>query len=162
MPSSRKDAEAEKESIIDDVVFEIELIKQVEINVDYILMLVQKYREAKGDGEDREIRATITHAIDASPSLRNKKDLVEDFVDSVSATGDLDQEWAIYIAKRQTDELNAIIEEENLKPDETRAFIDAAFRDGEIKTTGTAITSVLPPASRFAARVGTVRRSNAC
>ena len=46
----KKDATAEKESIVDDVVFEIELIKQVEINVDYILMLVQKYREAKGDG----------------------------------------------------------------------------------------------------------------
>ena len=42
--------DTEKESINDDIVFEIELIKQIEINVDYILMLVQKYREAKGDG----------------------------------------------------------------------------------------------------------------
>ncbi len=146
-----KDKKTEKESIVEDVVFEIELIKQVEINVDYILMLVQQYREARGDGEDREIRATISHAIDASPSLRNKKDLVEDFVDSISATGNLDQEWAAYVAKRQAQELNTIIEDENLKPDETRAFIDAAFRDGEIKTTGTAITKVLPPVSRFSA-----------
>ena len=150
----KKDATAEKESIVDDVVFEIELIKQVEINVDYILMLVQKYREAKGDGEDREIRAAILHAIDASPSLRNKKDLVEDFVDSISATGDLDEAWAAYVAKRRAEELNAIIEDENLKPEETRAFIETAFRDGEIKTTGTAITRVLPPVSRFAAGGG--------
>lgn len=150
----KKDATAEKESIVDDVVFEIELIKQVEINVDYILMLVQKYRAAKGDGEDREIRATISHAIDASPSLRNKKDLVEDFVDSISATGDLDEAWAAYVAKRRAEELNAIIEDENLKPEETRAFIETAFRDGEIKTTGTAITRVLPPVSRFAADGG--------
>jgi type I restriction enzyme R subunit len=89
----RKDKDAGKESIIDDVVFEIELIKQVEINVDYILMLVQKYRDAKGDGEDKEIRHTISRAIDASPSLRNKKDLIEDFVDSVSASGEIDEEW---------------------------------------------------------------------
>lgn len=150
----KKDATAERESIVDDVVFEIELIKQVEINVDYILMLVQKYREVKGDGEDREIRATISHAIDASPSLRNKKDLVEDFVDSISATGDLDEAWAAYVAKRRAEELNAIIEDENLKPEETRAFIETAFRDGEIKTTGTAITRVLPPVSRFAAGGG--------
>ena len=150
----KKDATAEKESIVDDVVFEIELIKQVEISVDYILMLVQKYREAKGDGEDREIRAAILHAIDASPSLRNKKDLVEDFVDSISATGDLDEAWAAYVAKRRAEELNAIIEDENLKPEETRAFIETAFRDGEIKTTGTAITRVLPPVSRFAAGGG--------
>lgn len=150
----KKDVTADKESIVEDVVFEIELIKQVEINVDYILMLVQRYREAKGDGEDREIRATISHAIDASPSLRNKKDLVEDFVDSISATGDLGEGWAAYVTKRRAEELNAIIEDENLKPYETRAFIDTAFRDGEIKTIGTAITRVLPPVSRFAADGG--------
>ena len=58
----------------------MELVKQVEINVDFILMLVQKYRDARGDGEDVEIRANISRAIDSSPSLRNKKDLIEDFV----------------------------------------------------------------------------------
>lgn len=76
--------DAEKESINDDVVFEIELVKQVEINVDYILMLVEKLREEHGDGEDREIRAEISRAVDASPYLRNKRDLVEDFVNKVS------------------------------------------------------------------------------
>ena len=58
----RRDQNADKEQINDDIVFEIELIKQVEINVDYILMLVQKYREARGDGEDVEIRADISAA----------------------------------------------------------------------------------------------------
>lgn len=150
----RKDADADKESIIDDVVFEIELIKQVEINIDYILMLVQKYRDAHGDGEDREIRAEISRAVDASPSLRNKKDLIEDFVDSISATGEIDEEWRKYVAARKTAELDRIIAEEILKPDETRRFIDMAFRDGAIQTTGTAITKVLPPATRFAAGGG--------
>jgi type I restriction enzyme R subunit len=42
----------------------------------------------------------------------------------------------------------------NLRPDETRAFIDVAFRDGAIQTTGTAITKVLPPVSRFSATGG--------
>jgi type I site-specific restriction-modification system R (restriction) subunit len=149
-PRQEKDQGTEKESIIDDVVFEIELIKQVEINVDYILLLVQKYRDAKGDGQNKEIRAEITHAVGTSPSLRNKKDLVEDFVESISATGDLNEEWAAYVAKRRADELNAIIKDENLKPDDTHAFIETAFRDGEIKTTGTAITKVLPLVSRFA------------
>mgnify|MGYP002653910761 FL=1 len=72
----RKDKDADKEQINDDVVFEIELIKQVEINVDYILMLVQKYRDERGDGDDKEIRAEISRAVDASPTLRNKKDLI--------------------------------------------------------------------------------------
>lgn len=147
----RKDKDAEKELINDDIVFEIELIKQVEINVDYILMLVQKYRDERGDGDDKEIRAEITRAIDASPSLRNKKDLIEAFVDRVSADGAVDEEWARFIAGRREAELDRIIAEENLHPEQTREFVDRAFRDGGIQVTGVAITKVLPPASRFSA-----------
>lgn len=145
----RRMAEAEKESINDDIVFEIELIKQVEINVDYILMLVEKWRAAHGDGDDKEIRASISRAIDASPSLRNKKDLIESFVDSISAKGEIDEEWQTFILARREAELAAIIDAEGLRPDETRAFIEMAFRDGAIQATGTAITRVLPPGSRF-------------
>lgn len=145
----RKENSAEKESINDDVVFEIELIKQVEINVDYILMLVEKFRDERGDGDDKELRAEIARAVDASPTLRNKKDLIEDFVNRVSADGTIDAEWQAFIAARREAELDAIITEENLRPDDARAFIDAAFRDGAITTTGTAITKVLPPTSRF-------------
>ncbi len=146
----RKTQDAEKERINEDIVFEIELIKQVEINVDYILMLVDKYRRERGDGDDKEIRAEITRAIDASPSLRNKKDLIESFVDRVSVSGKIDDEWSAYIAAARATELAKIIDDENLHPEETRAFVNRAFRDGGIQSTGTAITKVLPPASRFA------------
>ncbi len=145
----RKDKDADKESINDDIVFEIELIKQVEINVDYILMLVEKYRKARGDGTNKEIRAEIGRAVTASPTLRNKKDLIEAFVDSLSADCEVDQEWRLYIAKRREAELGALIEEEGLKPAETREFVKAAFHEGAVRTTGTAITKVLPPTSRF-------------
>lgn len=150
----RKDKSADKELINDDVVFEIELIKQVEINVDYILMLVQKYRSQHGDGDDKEIRAEISRAVDASPTLRNKKDLIEAFVDSVSVDGAIDQEWQAFIAAKREAELEAIIADEGLRHDATRAFIESAFRDGALRTTGTAITKVLPPASRFSAGGG--------
>ena len=140
---------AEKESINDDVVFEIELIKQVEINVDYILMLVERYLKAKGSGKGREIRADIERAVDASPSLRNKKDLIEAFVDSISPKDKVDAAWQAFVAERKTAELERLIEEENLNAEAARSFIDHAFRDGAIPTTGTAITRVLPPVSRF-------------
>ena len=145
----RAAGEAERESIIDDVVFEIELIKQVEINVDYILMLVERYLKAKGANEDKEIRAAIVRAVDASPSLRNKKDLIERFVDSVSASAKVDEEWARFIAERKAAELERIIAEESLDSEAAKAFIESAFRDGAISSTGTAITKVLPPVSRF-------------
>lgn len=150
----RATKDTEKEAIVDDVVFEIELIKQVEINVDYILLLVQKYRERRGDGDDTEIRAQITRAIDASPSLRNKKDLIIAFVDSVSVTGEIDKEWTRFVAAQREAELERIISDENLQPDEARAYLAMAFRDGELRTSGTAITKVLPPVSRFAADGG--------
>jgi type I restriction enzyme R subunit len=138
------------ESINDDIVFEIELIKQVEINVDYILMLVQQWRAAHGDGADKEVAlATIQRAIDASLSLRNKKDLILAFVDRVSASGPLDEEWRAFVAAQRAAELDAIIAEEGLKPEETKAFIDNAFRDGAVPSTGTAIVRILPPVSRF-------------
>lgn len=145
----RSQRDGEKEPIHDDVVFEIELIKQVEINVDYILMLVEKYRDAKGDGDDKEIRAAIDRAVSSSPSLRNKKDLIEEFVDSLSATAEVDQAWAAFVSGKRTEELDRIIIEEGLDPEATRTFVDAAFRDGAVQPTGTAITKILPPVSRF-------------
>jgi type I restriction enzyme R subunit len=145
----RSQAAAEKETINDDVVFEIELIKQVEVNVDYILMLVEQYLRAKGTGKDREIREAIDRAVAASPSLRNKKDLIEQFVDSVSITARVDAAWVEFIEARKTDELNRIIAEEGLDGPATRIFMENAFRDGAIPATGTAITKTLPPASRF-------------
>lgn len=148
----RKEGESDKESINDDIVFEIELIKQVEINVDYILLLVQQWREARGNGADKEVEAVtqIQRAVDSSLTLRNKKDLIMDFVDRVSASGEIDEEWRTYVDAKRSAELDAIISEENLRPTETKAFVEHAFRDGAIPSTGTAVTKILPPVSRFA------------
>ncbi len=152
----RRIGDADKESINDDIVFEIELIKQVEINVDYILMLVQKWREARGDGTDKETEAItqIQRAIDSSLSLRNKKDLIMTFVDSVSASGKIDEEWRAFVDAQRIAELDDIIAQEELSPDETRKFIERAFRDGAIPTAGTAVTKILPPVSRFSSDGG--------
>ena len=143
---------SEKESINDDVVFEIELIKQVEVNVDYILLLVQQWREARGNGTDVETALmNIQRAIDSSITLRNKRDLILAFVDSVNISADTGEDWQRFVEKRKAEELDELIDSEGLKPDEARAFVANAFRDGAIPTTGTAVTRILPPVSRFAA-----------
>jgi type I restriction enzyme, R subunit len=148
----RRGTDSEKESIIDDVVFEIELVKQVEVNVDYILMLVEQYREERGDGTDREVEtlAKIRRAIDSSISLRNKRDLILAFVDRVSADSDVEEDWHRYVEARRDEELGYIIADEGLDPDATRAFVERAFRNGAIPTTGAAVTEIIPPISRFA------------
>lgn len=147
----RREKDADKESILDDIVFEIELIKQIEINVDYVLMLVERWRAERGNGADKELDAymAIQRAVDSSHSLRNKRDLILDFVESVSATPDIHDDWRRFIRARREAELTTIITDEHLNPDEARAFVEGALRDGGVPTTGTAITRVLPPGSRF-------------
>ena len=137
----------EKEDITDDVVFEIELIKQIEINIDYILLLVKKYHDSHCN--DKEVLVTIQKAIDASPELRSKKALIENFIAGINDVSDVMIEWRSYVAEEKERQLSAIIAEENLKPEETRQFIDSAFRDGMVKTSGTDIDKLMPPISRF-------------
>ncbi len=142
----RKDA-GDKENINDDIVFEIELIKQVEVNIDYILMLVEKYHD--GNCEDKEILATIRKAVDASIQLRSKKELIEQFISRVNVESSVQSDWRRYVSEQEEADLTAIISGENLKPIETRKFMENAFRDGAIKTTGTDIDKLMPPVSRF-------------
>ena len=137
----------EKEDITDDIVFEIELIKQIEINIDYILLLVQKYHDSHCD--DKEILITIQKAVDASPELRSKKALIETFIAGINDVSDVMLEWRTFVAEEKERQLVTIIQEENLKDEETRRFMDSAFRDGSVKTTGTDIDKLMPPISRF-------------
>ena len=137
----------DKENINDDVVFEVELIKQIEINIDYILMLVQKYHDSHG--QDKEILVSIQKAIDSSFELRSKKQLIETFIDGINDVDDVMIEWRTYVAEEKERQLAQIIEEEKLKDEETRKFVEYAFRDGAIKTTGTDIDKIMPKMSRF-------------
>ena len=133
--------------INDDIVFEVELIKQAEINIDYILMLVKKYHD--DHHQDKEIIATVDRAIDSNPELRSKKKLIKAFIDNLNDGDDVMEEWHEYIARKREEELEQIIADEKLKDEETRKFIKDSFRDGEIKTIGTDIYRLMPPVSRF-------------
>jgi type I restriction enzyme R subunit len=143
----KPDKPGEKEDITNDIVFEIELIKQVEINIDYILMLVQKYHDSHCD--DKEVLVNIRKAIDSSPELRSKKALIENFIAGINDVSDVMVEWRSFVAEQKENDLKAIIAEENLKEAETRKFIETAFRDGAVKTTGTDIDKLMPPMTRF-------------
>ena len=137
----------DKENINDDLVFETELIRQVEINIDYILLLVQKYHDS--NCTDKEILVNISKAIGSSIQLRSKKELIENFIGSVNADTDVEKSWKDFVRQRKDEDLKEIIDSEHLKPQETRTFIDNSFRDGQVRTTGTDIDKILPPMSRF-------------
>ena len=143
----RRRRPGDKENINDDLVFETELIRQVEINIDYILLLVQKYHDS--NCTDKEILVNISKAIGSSIQLRSKKELIENFISSVNADTDVEKSWKDFVRQRKDEDLKEIIDSEHLKPQETRTFIDNSFRDGQVRTTGTDIDRILPPMSRF-------------
>lgn len=143
----RKGSDTEKENINDDVVFEMELIKQVEINIDYVLELIKKYHATHQ--EDKEILVDIDKAIDSSVELRNKKDLIHQFIASLDMQSSVDGDWQTFVDSKKIEELDQIITDENLNKDEAYLFIQNAFRNGNVTTTGTSLSKVLPPVSRF-------------
>ncbi|ULQ58529.1 type I restriction endonuclease subunit R [Brucepastera parasyntrophica] len=153
-----RDKETEKENINDDIVFEIELVKQIEVNIDYIIMLVAKYHDS--NCSDKEILVTIDKAVNSSIELRSKKVLIEGFIDRVNVKNPahVDADWLAFIKEQKEKDLTAIIEEEKLKPAETEKFISGAFRDGTLKTTGTDIDKILPPVSRFSGDGGRIEK----
>lgn len=136
-----------KENITPDIIFEIELVKQTEINIDYILTMVKKYHDS--NCKDKEILVDVERAIGSSTELRSKKDLILMFIARVDESTDIDRDWIKFVKEQKETDLKKLIEENKLKPDETRKFLDNAFRDGVIKTTGTDIDKILPPMSRF-------------
>lgn len=143
----RKSVEEEKENINDDLVFEMELIKQIEINIDYILGLIKRYHE--DHTKNRDLLVDINKAIDSSVELRNKKDLINQFITSLDVHSVVDDDWQKFVEKKKIEELEQIIEAEKLDRDATYKFVKNAFRDGSVPSTGTAIANVLPPVSRF-------------
>ena len=137
----------EEESIKEDIVFEMELVKQVEVNIDYILMLVAKYHDS--NCEDKEILGSIDKAIKSSLALRSKKELIDKFISKINADTNVYSDWAKFVREQKEIDLENLINEENLNEEATRKFLDNSFRDGEVKTTGTDIEKILPPMRRF-------------
>lgn len=143
----RKVKDSDKENVNDDIVFEMELIKQININIDYILALIKKYHE--DHTKNREILVDINKAINSSIELRSKKDLITQFINSLNINTNIDKDWQEFVDTKKLEELDNIIKIENLNKKATYKFIENAFRNGSLETTGTTITGILPPVSRF-------------
>lgn len=143
----RNKAKQEKTDVTGDVVFEMELIKSIEVNIDYILTLVKKYHDS--NMEDKEILVNIQKAIMASPDLRNKKDLIMAFIDSLDQESNVYTDFESFMNSKKKEELDKIIAEENLNKEETYNFIQRSFEQGRVETNGTEVSTILPPMNMF-------------
>ena len=132
---------------MDILLFEMELMKSIEINIDYILFLVGQLNGE--DGHDREIIIKAIKSIQASPDLRNKEVLIRQFIESHTPDTDVHNQWGEFVRQSQRKEIDAIIEEENLNREKALDFIKQSFRNGEIRESGTGIADILPPMGLF-------------
>ena len=134
-------------NINDDLVFEMELMKSIEINIDYILFLVGQL--TGNEKEDREIVIKVMKSVEASPDLRNKEELIREFIDRHTPEDDVHDQWHKFVRESQRKEIESIIADEKLKRDKALAYMGQVFRDGEVRDGGTAIADILPPMGLF-------------
>ena len=125
----------------------MESIKSIEVNIDYILGLVKKYHDS--NMEDKEILITIQKTIMASPDLRNKKDLIMAFIESLDQDSNVYADFESFMDSKKKEELDKIIDEENLNKEETYNFVQKSFEQGRVETNGTEVSSILPPMNMF-------------
>lgn len=137
----------------DCIEFELDLIKQVQIDIPFILALVKQYHNT--NCEDHELLQRITRSITSSPSLRDKKELITGYINSIRPDKDIDvyDEWQKFIDREKKEELDAIIKDDNLKLDEAKKFIEKALNVGFVEENGTGIVKLLPPMQIFGAGV---------
>lgn len=144
----RDTTKTDKTNINDDITFEIGLVKRQEITLDTILELVDKYQNSTA--ADREIIiADLRSKMLASPTMRPKIDLIEDFLQESNPQGSFDDIFPEYITRKRNQELNTIIHEENLNKELTHQIMEEALRVGYLQTYGPTITQILPRINRF-------------
>lgn len=138
-----------KDDVSADIVFEMELVKQIVVNIDYILNLIKQYHEKHI--LNKEVPADIVRAISSNPELKPKKELIERFITSLNAESDVMMDWVTFKAEQKEKELAQLIADENLKEEPARALVEKIFRIGECEPSDAAIAEILPPISRFKA-----------
>jgi type I restriction enzyme R subunit len=143
--------EAEESGIDwDDVVFEIDLLKSQEINLDYILELIFDNNKKSKNKEDlvEEIRRVIR----ASVGNRAKEELVVDFINDTNLDDIKEKETVIdafftYAQKKQKTEASELIVEENLNEEEAKRYILSSLKREYASENGTELNSLLPKMS---------------
>ena len=129
----------EKVSILDDIDFEIELMRTDKINVMYILTLLKDLDLTSPAFEkDKEF---ILKSIDTTPDLKSKKELFEKFINenlNIGTQSDIENDILDFFDKEREREIDLLIEKENLEKEKIKAFINDyefsnKYRDEYIK-----------------------------
>lgn len=137
----------DKTDITADIEFEMELVKQVEVNIDYILFLVEQMQGERADVA--ELTVKVNKAIDSSPDLRDKKELINQFIESLTPDSEVTEKWNQYVDEQKRREFANIVNEEHLKEEAAREFIASAWERGYVPEGGLELNAIMPPINPF-------------
>lgn len=134
----------------DDVIFEIDLLKSQEINLDYILELIFENNKKKMDKSSliEEIRRVIRSSV----GNRAKESLIVDFIndanlDAISDRTEIIKAFFEYAQTKQKKEASDLIESENLNEREAKHYIEVSLRREYASENGTDFNNILPKMS---------------
>lgn len=147
-----KDGSAAEKSKIDwdDVVFEIDLLKSQEINLDYILELIfEKNNKTK---DKTALIEEIRGVIRASVGNRAKESLIVDFInetdlDTITDKTSIIESFFEYAQSKQKQEASELISSENLNEEEAKRYITVSLKREFVSENGTDFNSILPKMS---------------
>lgn len=134
----------------DDVIFEIDLLKSQEINLDYIIELV--FEHNKKNKDKASLIEDIRRVIRASIGNRAKESLVVDFInetdlDSIQDKADIIASFFEYAQCKQKIEVTELIKEENLNEEEAKRYITISLKREFASENGTELNAILPKMS---------------
>nr|WP_314546755.1 type I restriction endonuclease subunit R [uncultured Empedobacter sp.] len=134
----------------DDVVFEVDLLKSQEINLDYILELI--FEHNKKTKNKAELVEEISRVIRASIGNRGKESLVVDFINETDLDTIPDKATVIdsffkYAQVKQKEEATQLITEENLNEEATKRYIESSLKREYASSNGTELNAILPKMS---------------
>lgn len=132
----RKDKD-EQENALDEVEFEVELLAQVEVSIEYILELIAKYHKDQATSYE-----PILKLLDSSLSLRSKRELFLRFIDSLHDQSNVAKDFSTYIKMCKDNALQDIIDSLNLDPKKTKNFMQDSFERGELRSYGKAFNEI--------------------
>jgi type I restriction enzyme R subunit len=148
----QKQGQEKAESTLDwdDVVFEVELLKSQEINLDYILELIFEHNKKRKD--KAALIDEVRRLIRASLGNRAKEDLVVDFInqtnlDALPDKAELIEAFFTFAQAEQKREAQLLIETENLNADAAKRYIAASLKHEYASDAGTELNSILPKMS---------------
>jgi len=147
-----KSAEEKEKSTIDwdDVVFEVDLLKSLEINLDYILELI--FEQNKKNKSKGELIEEVRRLIRASLGNRAKESLIVDFInqtnlDDIGDKATIIDEFFKFAQAEQTREAEELIRSEGLNEDAAKRYIAASLKREYASENGTELNSTLPKMS---------------